>query len=94
MENCGISWHTNDPDVVLTYLSVAFADGADYLADVALKEQEELFGRMTFDVTAWRAVRPTAAFELRTVSSALAAVRQTRLGRLATREPAHRRSDE
>jgi hypothetical protein len=47
MEDCGINWHTHDPGVVLTYLAVAIADGADCLADIAaLKEQEDLFGSL------------------------------------------------
>ena len=35
MDECGISWHTHDPGVVLTHLAVAIADGADCLADIA-----------------------------------------------------------
>ena len=35
MAECGISWHTHDPGVVLTHLGVAIADGADCLADMA-----------------------------------------------------------
>ncbi len=35
MSECGISWHTHDPGVVLTHLGVAIADGADCLADLA-----------------------------------------------------------
>src|SRR5271165_7140418 len=45
MADCGISWHTHDPGVVLTHLGVAVADGADCLADLGtLKHQEALFG--------------------------------------------------
>ena len=33
MADCGISWHTHDPGVVLTHLAVAIADGADCLSD-------------------------------------------------------------
>ena len=40
MADCGISWNTHDPGVVLTHLAVAIADGADCLSDFeALREQ-------------------------------------------------------
>ena len=55
MEECGISWHTHDPGVVLTHLAVAIADGADCLADMAaLREQDELFGPVASIATAWK----------------------------------------
>jgi hypothetical protein len=77
MEDCGISWHTHDPGVVLTHLAVAIADGADCLADIAaLKEQEDLFGPVASVATAWRAVHATAVFELRAIPLALAAARE------------------
>ena len=45
MGDCGISWHTHDPGVVLTHLAVAIADGADCLSKLAvLRDQEALFG--------------------------------------------------
>jgi hypothetical protein len=76
MEDCGISWHTHDPGVVLTHLAVAIADGADCLADLAaLKEQEDLFGPVASVATAWRAVHATTVFELRAIPVALAAAR-------------------
>jgi hypothetical protein len=76
MSDCGISWHTHDPGVVLTHLAVAIADGADCLADIAaLKEQEELFGPVASVATAWRAVHATAVFELRAIPLALATAR-------------------
>ena len=76
MEDCGISWHTHDPGVVLTHLAVAIADGADCLADIAaLKEQEGLFGPVASVATAWRAVHATAVFELRAIPLALATAR-------------------
>ena len=76
MEDCGISWHTHDPGVVLTHLAVAIADGADCLADIAaLKEQEDLFGPVASVATAWRAVHATAVFELRAIPLALAKAR-------------------
>jgi hypothetical protein len=76
MEDCGISWHTHDPGVVLTHLAVAIADGADCLADIAvLKEQEDLFGPVASVATAWRAVHATAVFELRSIPVALAQAR-------------------
>jgi hypothetical protein len=76
MEDCGISWHTHDPGVVLTHLAVAIADGADCLADMAaLKEQEDLFGPVASVATAWRAVHATAVFELRAIPIALATAR-------------------
>ncbi len=77
MEDCGISWHTHDPGVVLTHLAVAIADGADCLADIAaLKEQEDLFGPVASVATAWRAVHATAVFELRAIPLALAQARE------------------
>ena len=77
MEDCGISWHTHDPGVVLTHLAVAIADGADCLADIAaLKEQEGLFGPVASVATAWRAVHATAVFELRAIPLALATARE------------------
>jgi hypothetical protein len=76
MKDCGISWHTHDPGVVLTHLAVAVADGADCLADIAaLKEQEDLFGPVASVATAWRAVHATAVFELRAIPLALATAR-------------------
>src|SRR5271169_4201109 len=57
-------------------MSVAIADGADCLADIAaLKEQEDLFGPVASVATAWRAVHATAVFELRAIPVALAAAR-------------------
>jgi hypothetical protein len=76
MSDCGISWHTHDPGVVLTHLAVAIADGADCLADIAaLKEQEDLFGPVASVATAWRAVHATAVLELRAIPLALAQAR-------------------
>ena len=76
MEDCGISWHTHDPGVVLTHLAVAIADGAACLADIAaLKEQEDLFGPVASVATAWRAVHATAVFELRAIPLAVAQAR-------------------
>jgi Transposase DDE domain group 1 len=76
MAECGISWHTHDPGVVLTHLAVAIADGADCLADMAgLKEQEELFGPVASVATAWRAVHATASVELRAIPLAMATAR-------------------
>jgi len=77
MEDCGISWHTHDPGVVLTHLAVAIADGADCLADIAaLKEQEDLFGPVASVATAWRAVHATTVFELRAIPLAFATARE------------------
>jgi hypothetical protein len=33
MGDCGISWNTRDPGVVLTHLAVSIADGADCITD-------------------------------------------------------------
>jgi len=47
MVDCGISWNTHDPGVVLTHLAVAIADGGDCLNDFeALRSQSELFGEV------------------------------------------------
>ncbi len=76
MADCGISWHTHDPGVVLTHLGVAIADGADCLADLAaLKEQEDLFGPVASVATAWRAIQATTSSELRAIPLALASAR-------------------
>ncbi len=64
MADCGISWNTHDPGVVLTHLAVAIADGADCLKDIdALRKQSELFGEVASISTAWRAVKATTAPE-------------------------------
>ena len=77
MAECGISWHTHDPGVVLTHLGVAIADGADCLADlVALKEQEDLFGPVASVATAWRAIQATTSAEQRAIPVALAVARE------------------
>jgi hypothetical protein len=76
MDDCGISWHTHDPGVVLTHLAVAIADGADCLADLAaLREQAELFGPVASVPTAWRAVQATTSVELREIPKAVATAR-------------------
>jgi len=76
MGDCGISWHTHDPGVVLTHLAVAIADGADCLSDLAgLREQQELFGPVASIPTAWRAVQATGSLELREIPKAVAAAR-------------------
>lgn len=77
MDECGISWHTHDPGVVLTHLAIAIADGADCLADIAaLREQDELFGPVASVATAWRAVQATCAAELRAIPKAVALARE------------------
>lgn len=76
MADCGISWHTHDPGVVLTHLAVAIADGADCLSDLAvLRNQAELFGPVASNPTAWRALRRTTSVELRAIPEAVAAAR-------------------
>ena len=77
MADCGISWHTHDPGVVLTHLAVAIADGADCLSDIdALRKQSELFGEVASVTTAWRAVKATTAPELRAIAKAVAKTRE------------------
>ncbi len=77
MADCGISWHTHDPGVVLTHLAVAIADGADCLTDfAALGEQSELHGDVASVSTAWRAVKKTTSLELREIPRAAAAARE------------------
>ena len=77
MADCGISWHTHDPGVVLTHLAVAIADGADCLADIAaLRQQSALFGPVASVPTAWRAVKRTTSVELRRIPQAVAAARR------------------
>src|SRR5215211_7945790 len=47
----------HDPGVVTLDLAVMLADGGDCLSDLgALRDQEDLFGRVASDATAWRAV--------------------------------------
>ena len=78
MADCGISWHTHDPGVVLTHLAVAIADGADCLCDIdALRNQSGLFGEVASVTTAWRAVKATTAPELRAIRKAVAKARET-----------------
>jgi len=77
MTDCGISWNTHDPGVVLTHLAVSIADGADCLTDFeALREQSELFGDVASVSTAWRAVKATASTELGQIPKAVAAARE------------------
>jgi hypothetical protein len=77
MSDCGISWHTHDPGVVLTHLAVAMADGADCLSDIGvLKEQSELFGPVASVATAWRSVQATTSEELRAIPKAIASARE------------------
>ena len=77
MGECGISWHTHDPGVVLTHLAVAIADGADCLSDLAaLREQQELFGPVASIPTAWRALQATSSLELREIPKAVATARE------------------
>ena len=77
MTDCGISWHTHDPGVVLTHLAVAVADGADCLADFAGfgHPQEQLFGPVASVPTAWRTLNATTSTELRVIPAAVAAAR-------------------
>ncbi len=76
MGDCGISWHTHDPGVVLSHLAVSIADGADCLSDLAvLREQSELFGPVASQATAWRAVEAVTSLELRGIAKAAAAAR-------------------
>jgi hypothetical protein len=76
MGDCGISWHTHDPGVVLTHMAVAIADGADCLSKLAvLRDQEALFGPVASYATAWRAIEAVSAPELRAIDIARAAAR-------------------
>jgi hypothetical protein len=76
MDDCGISWHTHDPGVVLTHMAVAIADGADCLSKLAvLRDQEALFGPVASHATAWRAMEAVSAAELRAIEGARAAAR-------------------
>ena len=76
MGDCGISWHTHDPGVVLTHLAVAIADGADCLSSLrVLRDQEALFGPVASHATAWRAVQAVASLEQRSIAVARAAAR-------------------
>jgi len=77
MAECGISWHTHDPGVVLTRLAVAIANGADCLSDMAaLRNQPELFDPIASQATAWRAIRAATSVELRRIPVALAQARE------------------
>jgi len=77
MTDCGISWHTHDPGVVLTHLAVAIADGADCLNDFeVLRSQSELFGDVASVTTSWRAVKATTAPALRSIREAVAKTRE------------------
>ena len=77
MADCGISWNTHDPGVVLTHLAIAIADGGDCLSDFeALRSQSKLFGDVASISTAWRAVKATASLELREIQKAVAGARE------------------
>ncbi len=77
MADCGISWNTHDPGVVLTHLAVAIADGGDGLNDFeALRSRSELFGDVASISTAWRAVKAATAPELRAITKAVAKTRE------------------
>ena len=77
MADCGISWNTHDPGVVLTHLAVAIADGGDCLSDFeTLRSGSELFGDVASISTAWRAVKATASLELRQIPRAVADARE------------------
>jgi Transposase DDE domain group 1 len=77
MSDCGISWHTHDPGVVLTHIAVAVADGADCLSDMAvLREQAELFGPVASLSTAWRALEAVCSPEQRHIKAAVARARE------------------
>ena len=76
MGDCGISWNTHDPGIVLTHLAVAIADGADCLSQLAvLRDSEALFGPVASHATAWRAVQAVASVELRGIDAARASAR-------------------
>ena len=76
MADCGISWHTHDPGVVLTHLGVAIANGADCLADfAALGEQHELLGPVASLAAAWRAIEAVTSTDLRGIATAMAQAR-------------------
>jgi hypothetical protein len=90
LADCGISWNTHDPGVVLTHLAVAVADGADCLSDFeVLREQSELFGDVASVSTAWRAVKATTSLELRRIREAVAFAREKRLESSAARRHHH-----
>lgn len=77
MGECGISWHTHDPGIVLTHLAVAIANGADCLADMAvLRAQPELFDPIASEATVWRAIRAATSVELRRIPVGLAQARE------------------
>ena len=77
MADCGISWNTHDPGVVLTHLAIAIADGGDCLSDFeVLRSGSELFGDVASISTAWRAVKATASLELREIPRAVAGARE------------------
>lgn len=76
MGECGISWHTHDPGVVLTHLAVTIADGADCLSKLAvLRDQEALFGPVASHATAWRAVQAVTSLQLAGIDTARAQAR-------------------
>jgi hypothetical protein len=78
MPECGISWHTHDPGVVLTHLG-GHRRGADcWLTWHPLREQAELFGCVASIAMAWRAVdaaAEAAVFELLAVPETVATAR-------------------
>ena len=87
MADCGISWNTHDPGVVLTHLGVAIADGADCLSDFEALRSSPVFGDVASVSTAWRAVKATTSLQLRRIRTAGASARE----RLAEALPDHHR---
>ncbi|MGI8756285.1 MAG: transposase [Acidimicrobiales bacterium] len=66
----------HDPGVVLRDLAVMLADGGDCLADLgALRNQEDLFGGVASDSTAFRVINSIDAAPLERVRAAVATTR-------------------
>jgi hypothetical protein len=67
----------HDPGRVLVDMSVAVADGATTISDVAaLADQAELFGSVASDSTCWRLLDQLDAAQLGAVARARAATRE------------------
>ena len=85
MAGCGISWHTHDPGVVLTHSRRHRRRGRLPERLRHPRSGSELFGDVASITTAWRAVKATAAPELREIPNGGGGRTRGRVGGGATR---------
>jgi DDE family transposase len=69
-------WPVHDRGRVLVDLAVLIADGGEAICDIdVLRHQDELFGSVASDTTAWRCLDEIGAAQLRRIAAARAKVR-------------------